>query len=281
MPETIAQLARTVPADKGFALIANRKLFALYAAMLGCRELSGRLERLAKKDAELAVDQSRGREAAIAAATLNLKAADTVAPGESALVPCFAKGMSALAIASVLAGEKPRQSWAKRNLIPPAFDFATQLKLAVVAARAARAQKSTDLTVVFAENTAAQIKLLKPIFKLAGAEKLPILFLLFSEAASPETIDLARRNQFAGVVVDVHDAVGVYRVVTESAAHARKANGATLIECRPWPLDEASPNAIKNIEAKLKQRGILAPELKKQTRLAVQSQFEGFSSRSR
>jgi pyruvate dehydrogenase E1 component alpha subunit len=68
-------------------------------------------------------------------------------------------------------------------------------------------------------------------FEVASAQQLPILFVCQRNLeAVQENLD-AQSCGFPNLTVDGSDVVAVYRVATESIAHARKGNGPTLIEC--------------------------------------------------
>lgn len=260
--KSIAALARALPADQGFALIPNRKLYELYAIMVHCRILSERLLRSRQADVW---PETRGLEAALVAATLDLDRDDTLAPGAGSLASCFVKGLPLASVRALLSAARARISWERYKILSPALPFETQLEAALQAAEAHRAAKNKKMAVVFCADSAAHLPLLKKAFARAGKEKLPILFLVFAEEEKDSITELANRAGFPGIVADEHDAVAVYRVVTESAAHARRGNGATLIECRPWPLTEATSDPIAKMEEALKRRGIFSRQLKTQT----------------
>jgi pyruvate dehydrogenase E1 component alpha subunit len=60
--------------------------------------------------------------------------------------------------------------------------------------------------------------------------------------------------------VDGNDVVAVYRVATESIAHARKGNGPTLIECMIERSKAHDP--IRKMERYLKRKGLFSREMK-------------------
>lgn len=271
---TIAALTRSVPADEGFALIPNRKLYALYAMMVASRLLGTKLAAQAKKS-DVAVAASFGLEAALVAATIDLQQDDTLAPGELALLPCFLKGLSTPSLTAVLKGKKPRQEWASLGLVPPAQPLGAQLLAALTAAQAHKKAKDQKLVVAFTGDTATNGKLLTEAMKLAHGKKLPVLFVCHTGTDGKEMFATARRMDMPGVVVDEQDAVAVYRVVTESAAHARRGNGPTLIECRPWPLEAEVADPLATMEAALKRRGFFTAKLKAATLSAAQTLLAG------
>ncbi len=99
----------------------------------------------------------------------------------------------------------------------------------------------------------------------AGKNKLPVLFFCYTATDGEEIAATTTRHGFPGIVVESHDPVAVYRVVTESVAHARRGNGPTLIECRPWPVGGASADPLERMEQALIRRGIFSAQLRRQT----------------
>ncbi|MDR3725259.1 MAG: thiamine pyrophosphate-dependent enzyme [Terracidiphilus sp.] len=264
----IADLALSLPADKGFALIPNRRLYELYALMLHSRLLAERLPSLARNGSFGPLADTCGQEAPIVAATIDLTRGDTLAPGAGALVPCYLKGLPLASIRALIAGGKSRIVWSRFGLVSPTLALEAQLEQALAAAAAHRAAKSGKIAVAFCGDSAANPALLRKALRRAGKEKLPILFVCSTATEDEEIAGLADRYGFPGIVAEAHDAVAVYRVVTESMAHARRGNGATLIECRPWPLADAIADPLEKMEAALKRRGIFTARFKTQTAAA-------------
>jgi TPP-dependent pyruvate/acetoin dehydrogenase alpha subunit len=264
----IADLALSLPADKGFALIPNRRLYELYALMLHSRLLSERLPSLARNGSFGPLANTSGQEAPMVAATIDLTRGDTLAPGAGALVPCYLKGLPLVSIRALVAGGKPRIAWARFGIVPSTLGLEAQLEETLVAAAAHRAAKNGKIAVAFCGDSAANPALLRKVLRRAGKEKLPILFVCSTAVDGEEIASLADHYGFPGIVAEAHDAVAVYRVVTESMAHARRGNGATLIECRPWPLADAVADPLEKMEAALKRRGIFTARLKTQTAAA-------------
>jgi TPP-dependent pyruvate/acetoin dehydrogenase alpha subunit len=270
----IAELARSLPADKGFALIPNRKLFQLYALMLHSRLLDEQLARLAAKKGGFGpFTRTAGAEASLVAATVDLVRGDTLAPGAGALTPCFLKGLPLSSLRTLAATGKTRIGWSRYGIVPPTLALEEQLELVLAAAEADKAAKSKKMSVVFCGDPAANTKLLKKALQRAGRAKLPILFVANSAAESEEFAPIASKYGFPGIVVDASDAVAVYRVVTESSAHARRGNGPTLIECRPWPLASTVTDPLDPMEQALRRRGIFTAKLKTQTKAIFKRQF--------
>ena len=263
----ITDLALSLPADKGFALIPNRRLYEIYALMLHSRLLSERLPSLARNGGFPLAD-TLGQEAPMVAATIDLTRGDTLAPGARDLAPCFLKGLPLASIRALVAGGKPRIVWSRYGIVPPTLELEAQLEETLAAAAAHRAAKDGKIAVAFCGDSAANPALLRKALRRAGKEKLPILFVCSTAVDGEEIANLADHYGFPGIVAEAHDAVAVYRVVTESMAHARRGNGATLIECRPWPLADAVADPLEKMKVALKRRGIFTARLKTQTAAA-------------
>jgi TPP-dependent pyruvate/acetoin dehydrogenase alpha subunit len=94
---------------------------------------------------------------------------------------------------------------------------------------------------------------------------LPILFVCQTSVSnSPESLT-SRDYGFPCIPVDGSDVVAVYRVATEAITHARKGNGATLIECVPCPsADRSEIDPILKMEAYLTRKGLFSEGLKRE-----------------
>jgi TPP-dependent pyruvate/acetoin dehydrogenase alpha subunit len=194
-------------ANKGFALISNRKLLALYTAMVECRRLAEQAQRKTRR----AADSILGHEAAAVGAAIDLVAHDVVAP---ALWPDGA--FKAINPAPAIVSTFPQ---ALRH--------------------AAAANGTQQIALLFSsQKPAAQPAWLSAVTR-AAHENLPILFVFLSrpqmkvEPAVGQAALIERKGHALPVIhVDGSDVVAVYRVATEAITHARKGNGPTLIDCR-------------------------------------------------
>lgn len=197
------------PAEDGFSLIPNRKLLAMYAAMIQCRRMvegpRGRTKTKSPTDSIL------GHEAAAVGTTIDLLSHDTVAAG---LWPDGAV-----------------------EAINPSVSIASGVSIATRSALANN--DGRKVTLLFSSiKPSAQSSWLKAL-TLAAGHDLPILFVSldrptrFNSPVNGEAIPL-RKNGYAlpFISVDGNDVVAVYRVASEAITHARKGNGPTLIDCR-------------------------------------------------
>jgi pyruvate dehydrogenase E1 component alpha subunit len=214
-------------ANKGFSLISNQKLLALYTAMVECR----RLGEQARRETRRAADSILGHEAAAVGAAIDLLAHDVVAP---ALWPD-----------------------ATLQAINPAPAIASTFPQAL--RHAAAANGTRQIALLFSsERPAAQPAWLSAVTR-AAQENLPILFVFLNrpqasvEPAVGQAALIEREGHALPVIhVDGTDVVAVYRVATEAITHARKGNGPTLIDCR---LSEPA-DPIQNMQNYLVGKGL-------------------------
>ncbi len=248
----------------GFSLITNEKLVAIYSMMLKCRILEERLHAIGKRSGNSV------HVAAIAGAAIDLMPGDTLAPSQGAMTPCFAKGLPLTAIfASALTNAAPRPSYASLNLIPPSYGAGKQLERALAAAAGHKAKRSRKVVIVFSGDASAAANELDSAMRLAGKKKLPILFVHETKSQADELLMRAKECGFPGIAVEDDDAVAVYRVATEALAHARRGNGPTLIECRPWPFDDRgssrrrpAKHPVSKMETYLAGKGLFSRSFK-------------------
>ncbi len=249
--------------QNGFSLISNEKLLQLYAAMVNCRGIA---ERAASLDAPHAA-AALGWEAVLAGVALDLRPGDTIAPsllGE---------------IAGFIRDEPLEKTFRRLPARDASLDLAAQLHLATGAALASGTKKNGGIALAFRDSKAPPSDCWPSVcweeaLSVAGVHRLPILFVcpaaLSAKPAKPKRQTGADRiagaTEFRGLpafTVDGEDVVAVYRVATESIAHARKGNGPTLIECWMNPSEARDP--ILNMEAYLTRKGLFSESLKRET----------------
>jgi TPP-dependent pyruvate/acetoin dehydrogenase alpha subunit len=244
------------PAGKdGFSLISNEKLLALYTAMLKCRML---VQRTRTHGARL--------EASIAGTTIDLRPQDAISPVHSSLAPCLLKGVplkTLFAWRLTQPDAMPRRS-ASRGVVAPGIDVGTQMESALLAAR--RNKKNGNIVVLFCDSIKITRGLGLDTLRAAAAERLPILFVCQAKTRKKDFAPQARDYGLPGIVVDGNDVVAVYRVASEAIAHARRGNGPTFIECKPWTLAQAKRSAghtsdpIRNMEQYLSRKELFRAE---------------------
>jgi len=226
----------------GFALITNQKLRDLYTAMVRCRRLA---EQQDKRLGEVA-----GQEAAVVGVCIDLDAKDWIATSASGLMGRFVQGA-------------------------PLADFFTlteaseaQLDLALGRALSYKTKQNGKVVVVFGGAGAATEW--KDALCAAGEHQLPILFVRWSSSLPEEKsgkrslkAEINIPGEVPVIPVDGSDVVAVYRVATESIAHARRGNGPTLIDCLPYCIEgERKKDPLSKMEAYLSHKGLFDRKLK-------------------
>lgn len=240
----------TKDSPKTFSLISRRKLLALYVALLRCRML----EEFAASPRRHAYSR---HEASAVAVVLDLKPGDTIAASARNFLPAFVDGTPARAILSSCRIAASRAS------------FAADVKSAIVVARKYAKNKNKGVAAIFATGSDASSAAMRNALRIAGAERLPILFVCQrGSAPAPRTKSATHTVEgFPAISADRDDVVALYRVAFEALAHARRGNGPTLIECIPWPFvqDEPAPDAILKMERYLVESGISYAQAKRRT----------------
>jgi TPP-dependent pyruvate/acetoin dehydrogenase alpha subunit len=219
-------------ASQGFSLISNRKLLALYSAMLACRAIAEKARAQAKENrAWGSVESVLGREAAAVGAAIDLTAGDIVAP---ALWPDAA-----------LKAISPNAT------VAASFPLATRHALAT--------KDSPRITLLISSGKRASRPAWLKALTLAAEHNLPIIFVSLVPAENSEnSIDVEsfrldrRKYALPHIVVDGSDVVAVYRVASEAICHARNSHGPTLIDC----LLSANVDPIRNMQTYLIGKGL-------------------------
>jgi TPP-dependent pyruvate/acetoin dehydrogenase alpha subunit len=261
-------LLGSLSTHNGFSLISNEKLLEIYATMLKCRMLEESIHAISKP---VNAHTMSVHIAAIAGAAIDLQPGDTLAPSHGAWAPCFAKGLPIASIFASALGRKgaPRPAFSRFNLIPPSYSAEKQLERALEAAAESRAKRNKSVVTYFSRDAAGASPEFEEAMRLAGKKKLPILFVHETKSDTDELIDLAKSCGLPGIAVEDDDAVAVYRVSTEALAHARRGNGPTLIECRPWRYGEGgslrrrnAKHPISKMEEYLAAKGLFSRRFK-------------------
>jgi len=204
-----ASMKQFVAVDQGYSLISNRKLLALYTAMLACRRLAEAAS--PKSSPARNANSVLGHEAAVVGAAIDLQPHDTVA---HALWP---EGTMRVVNAS-----------------------ATLSSSYAAAARSARAAATPGkVTVLFSSARQSAQAAWTAAITLAVEHSFPALFIQMrhpktaAESFRIESLEIKRRGYTLPCInVDGNDVVAMYRVATESITHARKGRGPCFIDCR-------------------------------------------------
>ena len=152
------------------------------------------------------------------------------------------------------------RSYAPLNIVPTVARLSARNSNArILAARENKKRRNKKLVAAFC-GCACAFAEIDEAMREAGKARLPILLVCHSDSdAADDLRPSAEQYGFPGVVVDGDDAVAVYRVLTEAAAHARRGSGPTLIECKPVaPLRsrrKRQANPVLNMERYLQRKG--------------------------
>jgi TPP-dependent pyruvate/acetoin dehydrogenase alpha subunit len=262
----------SLSSHNGFSLISNEKLLEIYSTMLKCRMLDERIRALHKQagNAEIGLGNSI-HVAAITGAAIDLLPGDTLAPSQGAFAPCFAKGLPLNAILPSILGRRnaPRPRYSALKLVPPLLSESKQLERVLEAAKICKAKRNKNVVIAFSSNSCGAETEFESALMMAGKKKLPILFVREISSGADERGQRMKEYGFPGVAVEYDDAIAVYRVATEGLAHARRGNGPTLIECKPWPFDDRgsgkralTKHSISKMETYLAGKGLFSRKFK-------------------
>jgi hypothetical protein len=240
--------AESAPAQEGFSLISNQKLLELYATMLKCRMLDERIR--AERDRMAMPDgvplPAKGREAALVGVLIDLLTDDALVAPPFDLLPRFIKGTSLVDLLRLL-----------RKPIAPSVQIAPSSNGAAPVVGGNRAKANKAIRVVVSGAAAEQDSWAEAL-RTASLHHLPTLFVSWKPRKVPD-LDIPV------MTVDACDVVAVYRVASESIAHARQGFGPTFIECRQWVGPDATRNPILNMEKYLDRKGLFKRALRAET----------------
>jgi TPP-dependent pyruvate/acetoin dehydrogenase alpha subunit len=270
------------PGGDGFSLISDGKLLELYAAMVKARIFDERIGAFFRQGKlRKGYEPALGREASAAGVAIGLLPDDTLALSRRSLIPCLVKGVPLVEIFAHLFSRRRGRS----------SPGGAGLRAAIAAAEAHKRDKSARISVLYC----AAEELARPgwreAMRSAGAESLPIVFVCHDRPGSGRgalrapvfgmTALQARKLGFPAIAVDGNDAVAVYRVASEAAAHARRGNGPTLIECQPWrPAGQErngqreAEDCILKMEKYLDGKGLFIPEMRAEAAAEFERQME-------
>jgi TPP-dependent pyruvate/acetoin dehydrogenase alpha subunit len=204
---------------------------------------------------------------------------DTLIPSPGDLGPCLVKGVSPGAIFSYLRTGRAPAAYAHANVVRPASTFAARFETAsAIASENKRARKS-KIVVQFLGPEDAQSGAWEKSLRLAVSRRLPLILVSTSADVAEELAAESHQLGLPPMTVDKDDVVAVYRVASEAIAHARRGNGPTLIDCRPFLLSgqkklPSSQTSIRNMERYLAAKGLLRRKLKTQIDTAFEHELE-------
>jgi TPP-dependent pyruvate/acetoin dehydrogenase alpha subunit len=272
-------VAITPPGDGEFSLIPHNKLLELYAAMLKCRMIADAISK-GKKSAR------RKRSALISEAvtvgvTIDLQAGDAISPTAFDLTPCAFRGIALKTLLRWWANPSARvpRVISHANVISPAASTTARLEAALRMAAHFRSTNSGSVVVFFTGPDTLRSKpafsptlsreRLRSFLLRAAAGRLPILFVRQGNPDGDDFLPISEQCGVPGMVVDCDDVVAVYRIASETLAHARRGNGPTLIDSKPWQLNDRGRktrklrDSIGKMELYLSEKGLAYKSIKK------------------
>jgi TPP-dependent pyruvate/acetoin dehydrogenase alpha subunit len=243
------------------ASLEPAKLKQVYSTMLGCRMLNERIRRLASQGIlgpDLPVGS--GFEALEVGALINLAEDDCVASGRRDYMARFINGMPLRTIFAGLSrhesAEHRKAEFAEGKNVGPILPWsspAAQLNQLTGAAWAFRLQKCPQAAIFISADPSAWGDTLHDAVSVSAAYKLPVVYIVSSghvddpgsanpNGQSQERESSAFRSALPSFLVDVTDAVAVYRVAQEAIRRARQGHGPAFIECKTWAPATSSSN---------------------------------------
>ena len=229
--------------QSGFSLISNEKLLQLYATMLKCRMIEDRISILIELNKSAANHASWGQEAASAGLTIDLLPGDGIATNPGNIIPSFINGLPLETLVRGLF-----------NTTAPASRKADPFKSATDTAMVNKLASKNGVTVALCSDSAS-LDSWQRALGIATLKDLPLIFLSWNHAPLKKNAE-----SLPTINVDGSDVVAVYRVASESIAHARTGNGPTLIECKTDRQNPGDP--ILNMEKYLTRKGLFSEEFK-------------------
>jgi TPP-dependent pyruvate/acetoin dehydrogenase alpha subunit len=275
-------------------LIPNERLRQIYRAMAQARALEKALP--AAKRARAFGQSAKmagaiGLEAWLVSAAADLGPCDLVSDALAGGVVEYLRGAK---LKTILNDRKATQSGRRKagvgggmvcgsaGRLPPAKGAAERIWMATGAAAGLKAAASKrrseaetedvtaarDSGVVIVYIMPSEVTALewKKYFKYIAEHQLPLVLIILPSAHARSDAErvsgLAGEGGVPAIVVEVDDAVAIYRVAQESIGHARIGGGAALIVCVPYELGEATrrarvkEDAITGLERYMELRGV-------------------------
>lgn len=277
--------ARALADHKGFSLISNQKLLALYS---GLRRL-GKPGRSRLPEAQ---SPFTSREAGAIAASIDLREGDWLGLLRRGAVLTIEPSLDG--IVRFASRPKPKDPAAKasaaRNRANSAQESNGAVERILGASLVLKTENKGGICVVLTHERPD--KNWDGALKIAAAHSLPLILVRQPDkgaprAASPVGTDATRRrrSEAAGstdepylpfIPVDSNDVVAIYRVVYEAIGRARKGRGPTVIDCLPYQVEaagarrsKAAGDSVASMEHYLAGKGLLSSKARTNLRGGV------------
>jgi TPP-dependent pyruvate/acetoin dehydrogenase alpha subunit len=261
-------LADASTANGKFSLIPERKLMGLYTSLLRFRDVNQQLN----GGANGKKSPASGREAALAATSIDLGAGDLVCCLEHGLLTVLSGENALESLMFDIAPHSGNGSLISRNPVNGRVAVPASASIILGTALANKTARNGKIAIVYSE---ANSDAWREAVHIASVHALPIIFVERLDGGSPRPrTDAPTRMKknaaddrpwFPIITVDAHDVVAVYRVASEAMARARSGQGPVVIECQAFPLeahgsDRERPHShdpVQNMEHYLRMRGLL------------------------
>jgi TPP-dependent pyruvate/acetoin dehydrogenase alpha subunit len=214
------------------------KLKELYATMVKCRLLAGRMQSDQRENRT--GDSVSGFEATLVGAGAHLLAKDCIAMEHSSFVASLIKGTP---LHSILARNQEYKSGNGTGRVVSSEhddDVAAALSMEGVLALAAKMKGQGAIALMFCTHNPETLTFDPAAMAVAATQKLPLVCLVESSLDSPlELPNQVASGPYIGadpafyprIPVDGCDVVGVFRVAQEAIRRAREGHGPAVIEC--------------------------------------------------
>lgn len=258
--------AEPAHAAKGFSLIPNEKLIAIYSTMVKCRMFQQKAATLFQQG-RLATDlrASSGREACAAAVGVDFQPEDHLSIALGDWLPALVKGIPVSALFRLLAPQINGDSRfvsdeaQRQNIFVHEVD-SDRPQIVLDRAQSIHTDKKPAFVAAFLQPLAGATGHWQKVMATAAARRLPIVFVHYvpdDGGVQPHSV-LGKKNTnqavFHGVptiAVDAADPVALYRVAYEAVTRARQGRGTTLLECTTIPVTPslASPADSRTVQS--------------------------------
>jgi TPP-dependent pyruvate/acetoin dehydrogenase alpha subunit len=247
-------------------LIPNKKLRAIYTAMVELRlleEFVARLQKTKKTKPATRLYTGADEEACLVSTLIDLEPGDLTSDAHRGIATEFLRGaklaplvrqITALVTNPAKGSEPASLSNERTDQHLPFLEGGLQrLNLAAGAAHALKAANAGNLVVAYARPDELEMKEWQQVLQVAGTQSLPLILVTLPQVdgatdAIGRLSRLATDNGVPGILVDAADPVALYRVAQESTQRARANGGAVLMECIPFPLAEKLKQPTDPIE---------------------------------
>jgi TPP-dependent pyruvate/acetoin dehydrogenase alpha subunit len=259
------------------ASLEPAKLKQVYSTMLGCRMLNERIRLLASQGIlgpNLPI--TAGHEALEVGSLINLAEDDCVASGRREYMARFIHGMPLRTIFAGLfqheSAEHREAEFAESKNVGPILPWsspAAQLNQLIGAAWAFRLHNRPEAAIFVSIDSSSRTDALHDAVTFSAAYKLPVVYIVSGgHVDDPGSANLNGQSQelqslgLPSFLVDMTDAVAVYRVAQEAIRRARQGHGPAFIECKTCVPATSSSNTdarpsedpLSRMEAHLRSR---------------------------